>query len=76
MLAMMGKRETPPDELAKLLKAWRAAADIPASRAAQILGIPERTIEGIEQGRGFRYGKLLILALMAFSDRDGHDPPG
>lgn len=53
-------------ELARMVKAWRDKADIPASRAAQMLGIPARTLEGIEQGRGFRYPRLLLLALLAF----------
>ena len=51
-------------ELAVTVKKWRG--DIPVSRAAQLLGIPQRTLEGVEQGRGFRYPQLLILALQAF----------
>lgn len=53
-------------ELAEHCRQWRDAAQLPASRAAQILGIPTRTYEGIEQGRGFRYPKLLMLAIQAF----------
>ncbi|MTK63028.1 MAG: hypothetical protein F8N15_00400 [Methanobacterium sp.] len=56
--------ETTEDDLARLVKEWRG--EIPVSRAAQILGIPKRTLEGIEQGRSFRYNRLLILALRAF----------
>lgn len=52
-------------ELAMLFRDWRAKADMPASRAAQLLGMSKRTYEGIEQGRGFRYPTLLILALRA-----------
>lgn len=52
------------DELAAAVKAWRG--DLPLSRAAQLLGIPKRTLEGIEQGRGFRYPRLVYLALAAF----------
>ena len=51
-------------ELAAAVKKWRG--DIPASRAALLLGIPRRTLEGVEQGRGFRYPQLLILALQGF----------
>lgn len=61
--------EAAPDEnaeLARMLREWREKAEIPVSRAAQMLGIPARTIEGIEQGRGFRYARLLALALLAF----------
>jgi DNA-binding XRE family transcriptional regulator len=53
-------------ELAKLCREWREASDLTASRAAQLLGMSKRTYEGIEQGRGFLYGQLLILALQAF----------
>ncbi|MDP9837621.1 DNA-binding XRE family transcriptional regulator [Neorhizobium huautlense] len=53
-------------ELAELCKAWREKADIPASRAAQVLGIPKRTYEGIEQGRGFPYPLLLTHAIRSF----------
>lgn len=56
-------------ELAAVVKAWRR--DMPVSRAAQLLGMPARTLEGIEQGRGFRYSRLLILAILAF---DGANP--
>lgn len=58
------KRANPNADLAEAVKRWRG--DVPASRAAQLLGIPQRTLEGIEQGRGFRYPHLLILALQAF----------
>lgn len=51
-------------QLAQTVKRWRG--ELPATRAAQLLGIPVRTFEGIEQGRGFRYPQLLILALQAF----------
>jgi len=53
-------------EIASKLKEWRAAADMTQSRAAQVLGIPKRTYEGIEAGRGFAYPQLLMLALHAF----------
>lgn len=53
-------------ELAELCKKWRAKAEMPISRAAQILGMSKRTYEGIEQGRGFGYSKLLALAIKAF----------
>lgn len=53
-------------ELAALCRAWREKSGMPASRAAQLLGIPRRTYEGIEQGRGFPYPIMLTLALKAF----------
>ena len=49
--------------LAAAMKAWRAERGISAAVAAELLGLPKRTLEGIEQGRPFRYEKLLRLAL-------------
>ena len=52
-------------ELAAELKAWRGK--ISTRDAAELLGIPERTLNGIEQGRGFRYPTLLrnVMAYQA-----------
>jgi DNA-binding XRE family transcriptional regulator len=49
------------DELAAAVKAWRGK--VPAREAAEILGISKRTLDGIEQGRGFNYPSLLLHAL-------------
>lgn len=49
--------------LSDTLKAWRAARGLSASAAANALEISVRTLEGIEQGRPFRYEKILRLAL-------------
>jgi hypothetical protein len=49
--------------LARDLAAWRAAAALTTKGASMRLGIPARTIEGIEAGRGFRYPKLLRIAI-------------
>jgi len=65
------KKPDPSAELAAAIKRWRG--EMPVSRAAQLLGIPKRTLEGIEQGRGFRYPQLLILALQAFSNSDNQE---
>lgn len=48
-------------ELANAVKAWRGQATV--RTAAKALGLPMRTLEGIEQGRGFRYPELLKNAL-------------
>jgi hypothetical protein len=54
--------ELPPaTDLAAQVKAWRGK--VPARVAAEVLGIPRRTLENIEQGRGFPYPRLLIAAL-------------
>lgn len=57
-------QETTPEELARIVKEWRGG--ITARRAAQLLGMSPRTLEGIEQGKGFRYPLLLILAIKSF----------
>jgi DNA-binding XRE family transcriptional regulator len=51
--------------LAAAVKAWRAERGISAATAADLLGLPQRTLEGIEQGRPFRYEKMLRLAMKA-----------
>jgi len=52
-----------PQPLSEAVKAWRAARGISAVQAAELLEISSRTLEGIEQGRAFRYEKILRLAL-------------
>ncbi len=51
--------------LAETVKAWRSVRGLSAAAAADLLGLPARTLEGIEQGRPFRYEKMLRLALDA-----------
>jgi DNA-binding XRE family transcriptional regulator len=51
--------------LAAAVKAWRTERGISAATAADLLGLPQRTLEGIEQGRPFRYEKMLRLAMKA-----------
>jgi DNA-binding XRE family transcriptional regulator len=51
------------EKLAQEVKAWRAKGGITAEAAAKVLGIPKRTFEGIEQGRGFPYPVLLRVAM-------------
>ncbi|MFI0849025.1 helix-turn-helix domain-containing protein [Mesorhizobium sp. IMUNJ 23232] len=51
------------EKLAQEVKAWRAKGGFPADAAAKVLGIPKRTFEGIEQGRGFPYPVLLRVAM-------------
>ncbi|MER8955535.1 helix-turn-helix domain-containing protein [Mesorhizobium sp. M0045] len=51
------------EKLAQELKAWRVKGGITAEAAAKVLGIPKRTFEGIEQGRGFPYPVLLRVAM-------------
>jgi len=51
------------EKLAQEVKAWRAKGGFTAEAAAKVLGIPKRTFEGIEQGRGFPYPVLLRVAM-------------
>ncbi|WP_292529562.1 XRE family transcriptional regulator [Mesorhizobium sp.] len=51
------------EKLAQDVKAWRTKEGFTAEAAAKVLGIPRRTFEGIEQGRGFRYPVLLRVAI-------------
>ena len=51
------------EKLAKEVKAWRAREGLTAEAAAKAFGIPRRTFEGIEQGRGFPYPLLLRIAM-------------
>jgi hypothetical protein len=47
--------------LASELKAWRG--ETPQTKAAAKLDIPLRTLQGVEQRRGFAYPDLLRLAM-------------
>ena len=49
------------EDLARQVKAWRGR--VSAKRAAELLGLPYRTLQNIEFGRGFRYPRLLRHAL-------------
>lgn len=49
--------------LAQTLREWRGA--MTAREAAELLGLPKRTLDGIEQGRPFRYERMLRLAMAA-----------
>lgn len=53
-------------EIAALTREFVETTGLPVSRVSQLLGIPERTLEGILQGRSFRYPRLLALAIQAF----------
>lgn len=49
-------------DLAAQAKAWRGARGLTQVDAAERLGIPVRTWQHLEQGRGFPYPKLLQIA--------------
>ena len=56
-------RQPTEDPLALALRGWRDSHGINVPQAAAVLGVPQRTLEKIEQGGGFRYPQLLLLAL-------------
>jgi len=51
-------------ELAELMKSWRQKAHLNTTEAGARLGMSPRTVEWVEQSRGFRYPNLLVLALL------------
>lgn len=57
-------------QLAAEVKAWRGAT--PQVAAARILGVSPRTLEGIEQGRGFNYPDLLRHAMKTMEAGHGN----
>ena len=52
-----------PKSLPDTMREWRASRGLNTADAGEALGMSARTIEGIEQGRPFRYEKILRLAL-------------
>jgi hypothetical protein len=51
------------EELAAEIRAWRGK--VSARKAAERIGVPWRTLEYIEAGKGFRYPELLRIAMQA-----------
>ncbi len=56
------------ENLALLLREWRAEKGLNTKKAGEVLGIPHRTVEYIEGGRGFKYPELLRLALQQVAE--------
>lgn len=55
------------EALAAELREWRG--ETPLASIAPKFGIPLRTLQGIEQGRDFRYPALLRLAMKQIGGR-------
>ena len=53
----------PALSLSEAVRIWRTSRGLNTADAGEALGMSARTIEGIEQGRPFRYEKMLRLAL-------------
>lgn len=60
-----------PDDLAAQAKAWREREGLGQTAAAEILGLPQRTYQHLEQGRGFRYPNLLQTVFRRISFKGG-----
>ena len=52
-----------PAALAVQVEGWREGTGFTQAEAAYFLDVPVRTLQGIEQGRGFRYPTLLWNAM-------------
>jgi DNA-binding XRE family transcriptional regulator len=50
--------------LALCVAGWRQKLGLTQAQAAARLDLPLRTLEGIEQGRGFRYPSMLMATMM------------
>jgi DNA-binding XRE family transcriptional regulator len=57
------------EDLAAQARAWRHQWMLSQKAAADLLGISQRTYEGIEQGRGFAYPSML-LAMLEMTQKD------
>jgi hypothetical protein len=62
-------------QLAALVRRWLDGADLSVFAGARLLGLSSRTLEGVVQGRGFRYPLMLALAIRAFERRDSDVEP-
>lgn len=59
--------------LARALKRWMELKGFTHRRAAAALGLSQRTVEYVAQGRGFRYPRLLALAMHETTDEKDSD---
>ena len=58
-------------DLADQARAWRHKWLLTQKAAAELLGISQRTYEGIEQGRGFAYPSMLLAMLEMTRKEEG-----
>jgi DNA-binding XRE family transcriptional regulator len=59
-------KDPTPARLAKLMRQWRAERGLSTSDAGATLNLSARTVEGIEQERGFPSApRVLEIALLA-----------
>ncbi|RWN98195.1 hypothetical protein [Mesorhizobium sp.] len=60
---LLKKQLADPPYLATVVNGWRNTIEFSQSEAAYHLGIPLRTFQGIEQGRGYRHALMLFYAM-------------
>lgn len=66
-LIRKARAKLPPETLLGAeLRDWRQANGLNTEAAGEALGIPARTVEYIEAGRGFRYPLMLRLTMKAW----------
>lgn len=58
------------DPLAVAVREWRDARGLNVEQTGEALGLAAKTIEHIEQGRGFAHPRLLMLAMKNFKKSD------
>jgi DNA-binding XRE family transcriptional regulator len=58
-------KQPTPARLAKLMRQWRQERGMSTGDAGDTLGLSPRTIENIEQGRGFNAARVLEIALLS-----------
>lgn len=63
-----------PEDLGEMMRAWRRYAGLNTEEAGEWLGLSARTIEGIEQGRGFNAPRVLAWALVGLRGKNGVGP--
>lgn len=59
------------EPLSDFVKAWRSRQGISGTKAASLLDMSSRTLEGIEQGRSFSYERMMRLAIERLEIGDG-----
>lgn len=58
-------------DLAVRLQEWRRKHGLSIHALADMTDIPYRTLQGVEQGRGFRYPAALVLMMQGIDAKEG-----
>jgi len=63
-----------PEYVTNMLRSFRKRLGINTKEAGYLLGVPARTLEGVEQGREFLYPALLVKAILIMTPaEEGRD---